>query len=158
MHSGHFGGAVANPINVLCQIISKVTDAEERITVPSFYDDVEEVPRAERDMIARIPFDEEKYKKAINVKALFGEKVYSTLERNSCRPSFDVCGGRRINRQEMRNIYPLPRTRTGRNRLCGLYRHQWRTKRTYLSLIHIYSTIILVFKLILFFCKNLKPR
>ena len=92
LHSGHFGGAVANPINVLCQIIGKVTDAEGRITVPSFYDDVEEVPQAERDMIARIPFDEEKYKKAINVKALFGEKGYSTLERNSCRPSFDVCG------------------------------------------------------------------
>lgn len=92
LHSGHFGGAVANPINVLCQIISQVTDAEGRITVPSFYDDVEEVPQAERDMIARIPFDEEKYKKAINVKALFGEKGYSTLERNSCRPSFDVCG------------------------------------------------------------------
>lgn len=75
LHSGHFGGAVANPINVLCQIISKVTDAEERITVPSFYDDVEEVPQAERDMIARIPFDEEKYKKAINVKALSERKV-----------------------------------------------------------------------------------
>ena len=55
LHSGHFGGAVANPINVLCQIIGKVTDAEGRITVPSFYDDVEEVPQAERDMIARIP-------------------------------------------------------------------------------------------------------
>ncbi len=92
LHSGHFGGAVANPINVLCQIISQVTDAEGRITVPGFYDDVEEVPQTERDMIARIPFDEEKYKKAIHVKALFGEKGYSTLERNSCRPSFDVCG------------------------------------------------------------------
>lgn len=92
LHSGHFGGAVANPINVLCQIIGKVTDAEGRITVPGFYDDVEEVPQAERDMIAHIPFDEEKYKKAIDVKALFGEKGYSTLERNSCRPSFDVCG------------------------------------------------------------------
>ena len=80
------------PINVLCQIISQVTDAEGRITVPGFYDDVEEVPQTERDMIARIPFDEEKYKKAIHVKALFGEKGYSTLERNSCRPSFDVCG------------------------------------------------------------------
>ncbi len=75
LHSGHFGGAVANPINVLCQIISQVTDAEGRITVPGFYDDVEEVPQTERDMIARIPFDEEKYKKAIHVKALFGEKV-----------------------------------------------------------------------------------
>ena len=92
LHSGHFGGAVANPINVLCQMISQVVDADGRITVPGFYDDVEEVPQAERDMIAHIPFDEEKYKKAIDVKALFGEKGYSTLERNSCRPSFDVCG------------------------------------------------------------------
>ena len=92
LHSGHFGGAVANPINVLCGMISKVTDADGRITVPSFYDDVEEVPQAEREMIAHIPFDEEKYKKAIGVNALFGEKGYSTLERNSCRPSFDVCG------------------------------------------------------------------
>ena len=92
LHSGHFGGAVANPINVLCGMISKVTDADGRITVPGFYDDVEEVPQAEREMIAHIPFDEEKYKKAIGVNALFGEKGYSTLERNSCRPSFDVCG------------------------------------------------------------------
>ena len=89
---GHFGGAVANPINALCQIISKVTDADGRITVPGFYDDVEEVPQTEREMIAHIPFDEKKYKDAIGVKELFGEKGYSTLERNSCRPSFDVCG------------------------------------------------------------------
>ena len=92
LHSGHFGGAVANPINVLCGMISKVTDADGRITVPGFYNDVEEVPQAEREMIAHIPFDEEKYKKAIGVNALFGEKGYSTLERNSCRPSSDVCG------------------------------------------------------------------
>ena len=92
LHSGHFGGAVANPINVLCEIISKVTDKDGRITVPGFYDDVEEVPQAEREMIAHIPFDEKKYKEAIGVKELFGEKGYSTLERNSCRPSFDVCG------------------------------------------------------------------
>lgn len=92
LHSGHFGGAVANPINVLCQMLSRIVDADGRITVPGFYDDVEEVPQAERKMIASIPFDEEKYKQAIGVKALFGEKGYSTLERNSCRPSFDVCG------------------------------------------------------------------
>lgn len=92
LHSGHFGGAVANPINVLCRMISRVTDEDGRITVPGFYDDVEEVPQAEREMIAHIPFDEEKYKQAIGVKALAGEKGYSTLERNSCRPSFDVCG------------------------------------------------------------------
>nr|WP_320059809.1 dipeptidase [uncultured Bacteroides sp.] len=92
LHSGHFGGAVANPINTLCGMISSVVDTDGRITIPGFYDDVEEVPQAEREMIAHIPFDEEKYKTAIGVKALFGEKGYSTLERNSCRPSFDVCG------------------------------------------------------------------
>lgn len=92
LHSGHFGGAVANPINVLCELLAGVVNAEGRITIPGFYDDVEDVPHAERDMIAAIPFDEEKYKAAIDVKALRGEKGYSTLERNSCRPSFDVCG------------------------------------------------------------------
>lgn len=92
LHSGHFGGAVANPINVLCGMLSQVVDKDGRITVPGFYDDVEEVSPEEREMIARIPFDEEKYKAAIGVKALFGEKGYSTLERNSCRPSFDICG------------------------------------------------------------------
>lgn len=92
LHSGHFGGAVANPINTLCEMLAQMVDADGRITIPHFYDDVEEVPAAERDMIAHIPFDEEKYKKAIGVKALKGETGYSTLERNSCRPSFDVCG------------------------------------------------------------------
>ena len=92
LHSGHFGGAVANPINVLCELLAGVIDENGRITIPGFYDDVEEVPAAEREMIASIPFDEEKYKEAINVKELRGEKGYSTLERNSCRPSFDICG------------------------------------------------------------------
>ncbi|MCD7898406.1 MAG: dipeptidase [Bacteroides sp.] len=92
LHSGHFGGAVANPINTLCGIIDKVLDKDGRITIPGFYEDVEELSQEERDMIASIPFDEEKYKAAIGVKNLSGEKGYSTLERNSCRPSFDVCG------------------------------------------------------------------
>lgn len=92
LHSGHFGGAVANPINVLCGMLSQVVDKDGRITVPGFYDDVEEVPQAEREMIAHIPFNEQKYKEAIGVNELFGEKGYSTLERNSCRPSFDICG------------------------------------------------------------------
>lgn len=92
LHSGHFGGAVANPINVLCQMIADITDADGRITIPGFYDDVEELSQEERAMIAQVPFDETKYKQAIDVNALFGEKGYSTLERNSCRPSFDVCG------------------------------------------------------------------
>ena len=92
LHSGHFGGAVANPINVLCGMLSKVVDEDGRITVPGFYDKVEEVPAEEREMIKHIPFDENKYKAAIDVDALAGEKGYSTLERNSCRPAFDICG------------------------------------------------------------------
>lgn len=92
LHSGHFGGAVANPLNTLCKLLAQVTDADGRITIPHFYDNVEEVPAAERKMIAQIPFDEEKYKAAIEVEELEGEKGYSTLERNSCRPSFDICG------------------------------------------------------------------
>lgn len=92
LHSGHFGGAVANPINTLCSMLAQVIDEDGRITIQHFYDDVEEVPAEEREMIAHIPFDEKKYMEAIGVKALKGEKGYSTLERNSCRPSFDVCG------------------------------------------------------------------
>jgi acetylornithine deacetylase/succinyl-diaminopimelate desuccinylase-like protein len=92
LHSGHFGGAVANPINTLCEMMAKIVGEDGRIQIPHFYDDVEPVPQAERDMIAQIPFDEEKYKAAIGVKALKGEAGYSTLERNSCRPSFDICG------------------------------------------------------------------
>ncbi len=92
LHSGHFGGAVANPINTLCKMLAQITDADGRITVPHFYDRVEAVPDAERAMIAQIPFDEEAYKQAIGVNELQGETGYSTLERNSCRPAFDVCG------------------------------------------------------------------
>lgn len=92
LHSGHFGGAVANPINTLCNMLSQIVDENGRITIPHFYDKVEDVPEAERRMIAQIPFDEERYKAAIGVSELQGEKGYSTLERNSCRPSFDICG------------------------------------------------------------------
>lgn len=92
LHSGHFGGAVHNPLNVLCNIITELQDEKGRITVPGFYDDVEDIPSREREMIASIPFDEEGYKKRLGVDALFGEEGYSTLERNSCRPSLDLCG------------------------------------------------------------------
>ena len=92
LHSGHFGGAVKNPLNALCEMLSKVVDAQGRITIPGFYDDVLPIPQAEREMIAQIPFSEEAYKAVIDVDALFGEEGYSTLERNSCRPSFDICG------------------------------------------------------------------
>lgn len=92
LHSGHFGGAVANPINELCKMLAQVVDQDGRITVPGFYDKVLPVPEAEREMIRQIPFNEEQYKASIGVKELAGEKSYSTLERNSCRPSFDICG------------------------------------------------------------------
>lgn len=92
LHSGHFGGAVANPINTLCEMLATVVGKDGRIAIPHFYDDVEEVPQAERDMIHQIPFDKKKYMQAIGVNALKGEEGYSTLERNSCRPSFDICG------------------------------------------------------------------
>lgn len=92
LHSGHFGGAVANPINVLCEMLASVIGEDGRITVEGFYDDVEELSSEERAMIAQIPFDETAYKAAIGVRELRGEAGYTTLERNSCRPSFDVCG------------------------------------------------------------------
>ena len=92
LHSGHFGGAVANPINVLCAMLAKVTNDKGQITIPGFYDDVLPIPAAEREMIARIPFSLEAYKRAIDVDDVAGEEGYSTLERNSCRPSFDICG------------------------------------------------------------------
>lgn len=92
LHSGHFGGAVKNPINALCEMLAKVVDKDGRITIPGFYDDVLPIPQAERDMIAQIPFSQETYNRAIDVDDVFGEVGYSTLERNSCRPSFDVCG------------------------------------------------------------------
>ena len=92
LHSGHFGGAVANPALVLCEMLAKIVDERGRITIPHFYDDVEELSAEERAMIASIPFDEEAYKRSINVDAVRGEEGYSTIERNACRPSFDICG------------------------------------------------------------------
>lgn len=92
LHSGHFGGAVANPINELCKMLAGITDADGRITIPNFYDDAEELSPAERAMMAAVPYDEQAYCQAIGVKALSGEKGYSTLERAATRPTFDICG------------------------------------------------------------------
>ena len=92
LHSGIFGGAVANPINVLSKMIAQTTDENGRITIPGFYDDVLEVSDEERALMAKAPFDLEKYKKSLDIKEVFGEKGYSTNERTGIRPSFDVCG------------------------------------------------------------------
>ena len=92
LHSGHYGGAVANPINVLCSLISSLQDENGRITVPGFYDSVVELSKEDRAELARAPYDEDEYKEFLGVKALKGEKGYTTLERVGIRPSLDVCG------------------------------------------------------------------
>lgn len=92
LHSGHYGGAVANPINVLCSLISLLQDENGRITVPGFYDSVVELSKEDRAELARAPYDEDEYKEFLGVKALKGEKGYTTLERVGIRPSLDVCG------------------------------------------------------------------
>jgi len=92
LHSGIFGGTVANPINELCSMISSMTDKKGKITIPGFYDDIIKVSAEERELLNRAPFDEQKYKKTINVEELSGEEGYTPLERTGIRPSFDVCG------------------------------------------------------------------
>ncbi len=92
LHSGVYGGGVANPINVLAQMIANMHDSDGRITIPGFYDDVAEVTKEERVAMNKAPFDLEKYKKDLGIKAVAGEKGYSTLERTSIRPTLDVNG------------------------------------------------------------------
>lgn len=92
LHSGLYGGAVANPINVLCQMISRLTDENNHITVPGFYDKVLVVSDEERALMNQAPFNEEEYKKSLDIDALHGEKGYTTLERTGIRPSLDCCG------------------------------------------------------------------
>ncbi|MEQ8523977.1 dipeptidase [Gracilimonas sp.] len=92
LHSGVYGGAVENPVNVLCEIIAKLKDEDGVIQIPGFYDDVIPLTEADREAFAQLPFDEEEYKKTLDVKALHGEKGYTTLERASARPTLDVNG------------------------------------------------------------------
>lgn len=92
LHSGVYGGAVANPINALCAMIASMQDADKRITIPGFYDDVAEVSAAERDAMGKAPFSIDDYKKHLDIDEVMGEKGYTTLERVSIRPTFDVNG------------------------------------------------------------------
>ncbi|HLP21785.1 MAG TPA: dipeptidase, partial [Chitinophagales bacterium] len=92
LHSGVYGGAVANPINVLCDMIASMHDENHRITIPGFYDDVQEVSTEERDAMAKAPFDISDYKGHLDINEVLGEKGYSTLERVSIRPTLDVNG------------------------------------------------------------------
>ncbi|MBE9491776.1 MAG: dipeptidase [Bacteroidetes bacterium] len=92
LHSGIFGGAVANPANILAKMIASLTDDNNHITIPGFYDDVEPISEEERAEMAKAPFDLEKYKKALDIKDVCGEKGYNTNERTGIRPSLDVNG------------------------------------------------------------------
>ncbi|MDX9781391.1 MAG: dipeptidase [Bacteroidales bacterium] len=92
LHSGHYGGAIANPINVLAGMIDKLIDDKGRITIKGFYDDVVELTKEEREMLARAPFDEKEYMEFLDIDAVTGEAGYSTMERTGIRPCLDVNG------------------------------------------------------------------
>ncbi len=92
LHSGVYGGAVANPVNVLCRMIASMQDENKKITIPGFYDDVQIVSDEERKMMNKAPFDVEAYKEDLEINDIEGETGYTTLERTSIRPTLDVNG------------------------------------------------------------------
>ncbi|WP_159022627.1 dipeptidase [Formosa sp. L2A11] len=92
LHSGLYGGAVANPINILTKMIASLHDENNHITIPGFYDKVEELSKDERAQMAKAPFNLDNYKKALDIDAVYGEAGYTTNERNSIRPTLDVNG------------------------------------------------------------------
>ena len=92
LHSGLYGGAVANPINVLTKMIASLHDENNHITIPGFYDNVEELSLEERAEMAKAPFSLENYEKALDINSVYGEEGYTTNERNSIRPTLDVNG------------------------------------------------------------------
>ncbi|WP_397447603.1 dipeptidase [Polaribacter sp. R77954] len=92
LHSGLYGGAVANPINILTKMIASLHDENNHITIPGFYDNVEEISKEERAEMAKAPFSLENYKDALKIDEVHGENGYSTNERNSIRPTLDVNG------------------------------------------------------------------
>lgn len=92
LHSGLYGGAVANPINILCEMIAKMKDENNHIIIPGFYDNVLELSHEERADIARAPFSLDRYKSALDLSDIHGEEGYSTMERTGIRPTLDVNG------------------------------------------------------------------
>jgi len=92
LHSGVYGGAVANPINVLCRMIASLHDDKGRVTIPGFYDKVVELTAAEREALNRAPFDLEAYKRDLQIGEIWGEEGFTTLERTGIRPTLDVNG------------------------------------------------------------------
>ena len=92
LHSGVYGGGVANPINVLCEMIASLKNSDLHISIPGFYDDVIELSQSERDALNSAPFEVEEYKRELKIGDVMGEKGYSTLERTATRPTLDVNG------------------------------------------------------------------
>ncbi len=92
LHSGKYGGAIANPLNVLCSLISQLTDSKGKVTIPEFYDDIIELSDREREMISKVPFDEEGFKADLGISETSGELDYTVTERLTCRPTLDLCG------------------------------------------------------------------
>lgn len=92
LHSGVYGGAVANPITILAKMIASLHDENNHITIPGFYDDVLESTPAERELMAKAPFDEEAFKADLGIKELWGEKGYTTHERTGVRPTLELNG------------------------------------------------------------------
>lgn len=92
LHSGVYGGAVANPINILCQMIASLHDENNHISIPGFYDKVQDMSADERKALNEAPFDLEEYKQELGIKEVWGEKGYTTLERTGTRPTLDVNG------------------------------------------------------------------
>ncbi len=92
LHSGTYGGAVANPINVLCTMIASMHDENRHITIPGFYDDVIELTANERNALNSQPFDLNKYKEHLKVADVMGEKGYTTIERTGIRPTLELNG------------------------------------------------------------------
>lgn len=92
LHSGIFGGAVANPANVLCKMLASLVDDKGKVTIPGFYDDVMDVSEEERKQMAKAPFNLDTYKKALEIDVVAGEEGYSTNERTGIRPSLDING------------------------------------------------------------------
>ena len=92
LHSGHYGGAVVNPLNALCKIVDGLIDADGHITIDGFYDDVVELSKADRELLGRAPFDLDEYKRFLDIPEVDGEKGYSTPERTGIRPCLDVNG------------------------------------------------------------------
>jgi acetylornithine deacetylase/succinyl-diaminopimelate desuccinylase-like protein len=92
LHSGLYGGSVANPINILCDMIAKLHDEDRKVTIPGFYDRVEELSQEDRNEMAKAPFDLEEFKSSIGINAVQGEAGYNNEERRTIRPTLDVNG------------------------------------------------------------------